>query len=65
LNRMSIDWYNEKLQHVDPDKKLRTSRETSQGTLIMCVVIRNPGPMDVSQSLNTPWGLFRLSWNDI
>lgn len=47
--------------------QIRTSgpRETSQDTLIMCVIKRNPGPMDVSQSLNTPKRTAPMSWNDI
>lgn len=69
----SIDWIVRQLEWVcimkkircnDPDKNLRT-RETSQDTLIMCVIKRNPGPMDVSQSLNTPKRTAPMSWNDI
>ena len=39
-------------------------RETSQGTLIMCVIKRNHGPMDVSGVLTFEECL-RVSWNDI
>lgn len=63
MNRTSFNWYNEKILHDDPDKNLRTTGETSQGTLIMCVVKRNHGPMDVSQSFEHTRGLpIVLKW---